>query len=168
MKGWYKTRKNLVALGAIIILGAVLLFLLYQNYQSIHVSNKLPTQTSIFSGPVDANVINKLLTPEANAQISPEQAIGLAELYCAATHLPPKQNPSNIEANRMTEKAALARLDSQVTDLSNKIVWLVSMDGMWEHKPPPAGPDETSVPILFRHCNVIIDARIGDMESLTN
>jgi hypothetical protein len=161
-------RKNELAFGAVIILVAVLLFLTYQNFQSIVVSNKLPTQTSIFSGPVDANLIDKLLTPEANGQFSREQAIGLAEFYCAVTHSPPKQNPSNIEADLMTEKAALSRLHSQDTGFSNKTVWLVSMDGMWEHEPPPAGPDETSVPILFKHCSVIIDARTGEMESLTN
>jgi hypothetical protein len=129
---------------------------------------QLPTRASIFSGTVDETVVSKLLTPEANGQISREQAIGLADLYCAEAHSPPKQYLSNIEADLMSEKVALARLHSQDTNFSSKSVWLVSMDGLWEHEPPPAGPNTSSVPILFKHCSVIMDARTGDMESLTN
>jgi hypothetical protein len=38
---------------------------------------------------------------------------------------------------------------------------------LWEHEPPPAGPDETSAPIQFSHCDVIIDAKTGEMSILS-
>jgi hypothetical protein len=122
----------------------------------------------MFSGPVDATEINKLRTPEDNGQISREQAVGLAELYCTFAHSPPKLKPSNIEANLMTEEEASARLDSQNVDDSNMPVWLISMNGLWEHEPPPSGPNETSAPLQFTRCRVIIEAKSGEMVSLTN
>lgn len=168
MQGWHMTGKRNIIIGTIIILAVVLLFLSFQNFQSIIETKFRPTQTNIFSGPVDATEINKLRTPEASGQISREQAIGLAELYCAFAHSPPKLKPSNIEANLMTEKAALLRLDNQNGDYSNKPVWLVSMDGLWEHEPPPVSPNETSIPLQFTRCRVIIEAKSGEMLTLTN
>jgi hypothetical protein len=161
-------RNRRIALGAIIILIAVLLYFSYQNFKSIVVLKMLPTQTSIFAGSVDINVINGLRKPQSNGQISREQAIGLAELYCASVHSPPKQNPTNMEANLMTEKEAHIRLHDDFSGFSIKPVWLVSMDGMWEHEGPAPVPNETRVPLLFKHCNVIIDAKSGEMETVTN
>jgi hypothetical protein len=167
-QGRHMRCKRKLVLGAFFILAAVLLFLSFQNFQPTIESKFRPTQTSLFSGPVDATEINKLRTPEANRQISREQAIGLAELYCAFANSLPKVEPSNIEANLMTEKEASSRLESQNIDFSNKSVWLVSMEGLWEHEPPPVGPNETSAPLQFTRCRVMIEAKSGEMINLTN
>jgi hypothetical protein len=167
-QGRHMRCKRKLVFGAFFILAAVLLFLSFLNFQTIIETKFRPTQTNIFSGPVDTTEINKLSTPQANGQISREQAIGLAELYCAFANSPPKVDPSNIEANLMTEKAASSRLDSQNVDFSNNPVWLVSMNGLWEHEPPPAGPNQTSAPLQFTRCRVIIEAKSGEMLTLTN
>lgn len=159
-------RKRKFALGAIIIMIALFLYFSYQNLQSIVVSRILPTQTSIFTGPVDINVINKLRKPQWNGQISRKQAIGLAELYCSQDNSSPERNPTNIEASLMTETEAHIRLNDVNTGFSIKPVWLVSMDGTFEVDPPLAGPNATAVPILLKHCKVVIDAKSGDMSAL--
>jgi hypothetical protein len=160
--------KRKFALGATIILIVVMLYLSYQNLQSIIVSRILPTQTSIFGGHVDINLIDNLRKPQWNGRIGREQAIGLAELYCAEANSLPEENPSNLEASLISEKDARSRLQDEDPGFSTRPVWLVSMDGLWEHEPPPAGPDETSAPIQFRHCDVIIDAKTGEMSILQN
>ena len=159
-------RKREFALGAILIMIAVLLYFSYQNLQSIVVSRISPTQTSIYSGPVDIDVINKLRTPQRNGQISREQAIGLAELYCSQGNSLPERNPSIIDASIMTETEAHIRLNDVNSGFSTKPVWLVSLDGIFEVYPPHAGPNETAAPILLKHCKVIIDSKSGDMSTL--
>lgn len=159
-------RKRKFALGAIIIMIALLLYFSYQNLQSIVVSKILPTQTSIFTGPVDTDTIIKLRKPQWNGQISREQAIGLAELYCSQDNSSPERNPTNVEASLMTETEAHIRLNHANSGSSNKPVWFVSMDGTFEVDPPLAGPNTTAVPILLKHCKIMIDAKSGDMLAL--
>jgi hypothetical protein len=160
--------KRKIVLGTIGILIVALLYLTFQNIKSIIFSKILPTQTSIFTGLVDMDVINKLRTPGRNGQISREQAIGLAELYCAQVNSLPRENPTNIEAHLMTETEARIRLHNDNKSFPINGVWLVSMDGMWEHTGPPSSPNATSIPLLFKHCNVIINAKTGEMIVLTN
>ena len=151
---------------AIIIVIAVVLFLSYQLSRSSIISGILPTQTSIFTGPViNSTLIAELKKPQWDGKINREQAIGLTELYCAQTHSLPMENPSNIEASLMTEKEAQDHLKGDSSGTSNKPVWLVSMDGLWEHE-GPITENETVVPILFTHCDVIIDAKSGEMMRL--
>ena len=161
-------RKRKFALGAIFILIAVMLYLSSQFFQSTVVPRILPTQTSIFTGPVvDGTLVAKLRQPQWDGKISREQAIGLAELYCAEANSLPKENPSNVEASLLTEKEAQYQLHGYNVGFSNEPVWLVSMDGMWKHEGPvPA--NETVVPLLFRQCAVIIDAKSGEMSNLQN
>jgi hypothetical protein len=126
----------------------------------------IPTQTSIFTGPlVDKTLVAGLRKPQSNGMISREQAVGLAELYCAYAHSIPTVNISNVEASRMTEQEAQYQLNSETSGFSNRPVWLVSMDGKWEHYGPVAA-DETAVPLQFDHCIVIIDAASGEMNLL--
>ena len=161
-------RQRLFALGALLILIAVMLFLSYQLFQSTFFSSIVPTQTSIFTGPVvDRTQVTKLRQPQLDGKINREQAIGLAELYCAEANSSPKENLSNIEANLMTEKEAQHQLKGYTCCFSDEPVWLVSMDGKWEHQ-GPAPANETVVPLQFSHCDVIIDAKTGEMSSLRN
>jgi hypothetical protein len=96
-------------------------------------------------------------------RISREKVVGLAELYYAEANSLPEENLSNLKANLMSEKDAHSRLQNEDPGFSTRPVWLVSMDGLWEHEPPPAGPDETSAPIQFSHCDVIIDVKTGEV-----
>ncbi len=155
--------KRIIIFGAIFILIALILYLAYKIVYPTVVSRIIPTQTSIFTGPLDGTLIANLRKPQWNGKISKVQAIGLAELYCAKSL--PKEDPSNVEANLMTEKEAKNQLKDSIRSFSNKSVWLVSMDGLWEHEGPP--PEYgTVVPLLFSHCDVIIDAISGDPLSL--
>jgi hypothetical protein len=159
--------KRIIIFGAIFILIALLLYLACKIVYPSVVSRIIPTQTSIFTGPLDGTLIANLREPQGGGKISKVQAIGLAEFYCATANSLPKENPTNIEVNLMTEKEARSKLKGSIGSLSSKTVWLVSMDGLWEHEGPP--PEYgTVVPILFKHCDVIIDAKSGDPLSLRN
>jgi hypothetical protein len=161
-------RKRKFILGAIFILIAVVFFLSYQLLHSAVISGILPTQTSIFTGPtVDSTLIAELQKPQWDGKINRVQAIGLAELYCAYANSLPKEYPSNIESSLMTEKEAQYQLKGDASGFSDKPVWLVSMDGLWEHE-GPVTENGTVVPLLFSHCDVIIDAKSGEMSSLRN
>jgi len=159
-------RKQKYALGAIFVLIVVAFFLSYQFFQPTIFSGILPTQTSIYSGPVvDSTLIAELQKPQWNGKINRAQAIGLAELYCAYAHSVPQENPSNIEASLLTEKEAKNQWEDDASGVSNKPVWLVSMDGLWEYEGHMT-ESGTVVPLLFRHCEVIIYAQTGEMSSL--
>ncbi len=91
----------------------------------------------------------------------------MAELYCSDANSLPEKDPSNIEANLMTYQEARNQLNAYNAGFSDKPVWLVSMDGLWQHE-GPIPESGTVVPLLFNYCAVIIDAETGDMYSLQN
>ncbi len=156
------------ASGAIIFLFIILVFYTFWVFKSKPNENFSAIQTNIYTGKFTLEDINNLKATQWMGENSEEQAIGLAQLYCMATHSAPKQALSNIEAFHLTETEANIRLHFDRAIISSNPVWLVSMDGMWEHEGPQSSSNETNIPIIFTHCNVIINAETGDMMTLTN
>lgn len=161
-------KKPIAALSVVVLLLILLFYFSINYFVSPDFPTLSPTQTSIFTGAVGPELIRTLMATQTNGRISQEQAIGLAELYCASVHSLPKQNPTNIEANLLTESEARLRLNNEDIVSSSTPVWLVSMDGSWEHFPPPSSSNETPIPLIFSHCNVIINAQSGEMMVVTN
>jgi len=167
--GRFELNRRIIARVAIIILLIVILYLSFIYIQPIIVSKILPTQTSIFAGHVDIDLINKLRSTQSNGQINKEQAIGLAELYCMSiNNSPNQQNSSNVRAYHLTEGEAIRRLNVGQKSTSSTPVWLVSMDGLWEHVGGPVPPNTDTPPLIYSHCKVIINAQTGDMMGATN
>jgi hypothetical protein len=129
-------------------------------------SNFIPTPTSIFTGPVDSELFNKLKATQSTGEINRDQAIGLAELYCASVFSPSQKNPTHIKVYHLTEAEAMLLLSTGQRSSSLIPVWLVSMDGAWELEGPVQQTD--TPPIKFTHCKVIINAQTGDMMGVTN
>jgi hypothetical protein len=162
-------RRRILLLAIILVLLGVLVYLKSLSDKPIIVSRIQPTQTSIYAGSVDLELINLLRATQTNGEISREQAIGLAELYCTSVNGSRNQtNPSNVEAYHLTEKEAEERLNVDQLSTATVMVWLVSMDGLWEHVGGPVAPNPETTPLIFRHCNVIINAETADLVVLTN
>ncbi len=162
-------KRRISILAVILVFVGVLIYLSSRYIAPKLIARTSPTQTSIYAGTVDPELINQLRATQPNGEISKEQAIGLAELYCASVHSWPTQsNPTNIEAYHLTEKEATRRLKTDQPSTSTAPVWLVSMDGLWEHFGPGAALGTEATPLFFTHCNVIINAVTADMMVLTN
>jgi hypothetical protein len=110
----------------------------------------------------------KQITETSHPFISKEAAIQAA-LEVASTSWPeisgPQEKPSNINAEQMTLKEAVRRMDgsSQPANGSDpdSIVWYVTIDCLWlgEMSVPDIVP--TPTPVAYRHYAIIIDAITG-------
>ncbi len=163
--------KRRVIIFAVIFISFILfLYLSFSYIRPMIISMGSPTQTSIFAGPVNLELINQLRATQSTGEINKEQAIGLAELYCAQAHSPSKTSPSNVKTYYLTYKEAASRIISGQVDISlnpSTPVWLVSMNGTWEHELSPILGTPTS-PLIFTRCSVIINAQTGESMGLTN
>jgi hypothetical protein len=148
--------KRWLALGVVILLLA-LFYSSYDKIRAIYLFATNPTPTT--SVPtVDA----------ASGLIDRQRAISLAEESCAQEFPYPKKSPSNFQTNLMTEKEARVRIQDFNPGNSTRAVWLVSMDGVWEHTGGPRTIGETPMPLIFIHCRVMLDAKTGERMVLTN
>ncbi len=163
---WYQMKRRILNLVVIALLLLFILVILSRYIVPAILSNFIPSPTNIFSGPVDSELLNQLRATQSYGEISKDQAIGLAELYCASVHSPSQKNPTNIKAYHLTEAEAMLLLYSGQLSTSLTPVWLVMMDGSWEHEGPV---QQTDTPLLiFTHCKVIINAQTSDLMVVTN
>lgn len=133
------------------------------------VINTGPIPTSIYTGSVSIELISTLRAHQPNGEINRDQAIGLAELYCMQMNNSPSQiDPYHIRAVHLTEAQATHRLMVGQYSNSSAPVWYVSMDGQWEHIGGPMPPSTDTPPLIFSHCNVIINAETGEFDGGTN
>jgi len=110
----------------------------------------------------------KQITETSHPFISKEEAIQAA-LEVASTSWPEisgaQEKPSNINAEQMTLKEAVKRMDgsSQPANGSDpdSIVWYVTIGGLWlgEMSVPDIVP--TPTPVAYHHYAIIIDAITG-------
>ncbi len=162
------TRRKIYLLIVVVFLVGVSI-LSYIYFGPITVINIGPLPTSIFTGNVDIDLINKLRATQSDGEINRDQAIGLAELYCAQMNSSQSQiNPYHIRAIHLTEAQATHRLMVGQYSASSNPVWYVSMDGQWEHVGGPLPPTPGTPPLIFKHCNVIIDAKTALFGGGTN
>ncbi len=133
------------------------------------VINTGPIPTSIYNGNINIELINTLRAPQPNGEINRDQAIGLAELYCVQMNGSQSQvDPYRIRAVHLTEAQATHRLMAGNYSTSSTPVWFVSMNGQWEHTRVPVPPSPGTPPIVFAHCQVIINAKTGEFDGGTN
>ena len=155
-------KRNIIAAVVGILL---IIFILWRScpfIQSIGGSRPQPTPTGTFSGSARERLLT-LQAPQANGQINREQAIGLAEFYCAEVHSEPQEAPKVLEADRMTALEASQKISMDNQSDWLRSVWLVSLDGKWTHTGGPVSVDETPRgPIIFDRCRVVIDAKTGN------
>jgi hypothetical protein len=162
-------KRRITYLIAVVILLVGILAFAYFYYGPIFDVHIGPEPTSIFSGNVDLELINKLRATQPYGEIGREQAIGLAELYCMQINNSPNQeNPSHIQAFHLIKSQAMRRLNVDQESASSSPVWLVSMDGSWEHEGGPVPPSTNTPPLIFHHCTVIINAITGEFDGGTN
>lgn len=164
-------RRKLTLIVIVIFLLVFVLWRAWPNIQSFTAAKFFPTQTSIFQGSAEitSDFVSTLRAPQKNGLINREQAISLAELYCAQTHSDPLENPTDIEAYQITEWEAYEKLDNKkIVDGPLAPVWFVSMNGKWEHYGPAAPDGKNDKPITFNRCRVIMNAKNGDMWTLSN
>ena len=105
------------------------------------------------------------ISPTIKGVIDVQQAMDLAKNYCAQIHSQ-QEAPRNILAGLITCKAVTFPdiCNQQPDDLR---VWFITMDGSWLHWGPP--PESgTPTPIVFKHCNVVINAQTGEMISISS
>lgn len=130
------------------------------------VSRNAPTQTRIFTGPVESESIPKQQATPSNGEISKDLAIRKAIYYCSTIHSR-LRFPSYIRAYYLTEGEAIRELNIDKPSISAVPVWLVLMDGVWEHEVPMHRGSQIP-PVRFTHCNVIINAQTAMMITITN
>lgn len=90
--------------------------------------------------------------------ISEEEAIEIARRECTIEGS--NMDTYNVEAELMTWEEASERLDQSVKGehARNTKAWFVSMDGPFFVYPP-----DSSEPLEFPHCFIILDAKTGDL-----
>jgi hypothetical protein len=161
--------RRIILIAVILIVTSLILYITYSYLEPVIVARILPAPTSIFNGPLNLEIINNLKATQSNGEINREQAIGLAELYCASANSVSKTNPSNVITYHLTYKEAARRIikgqDYVSLDPSTP-VWPVSINGTWEHEPPSIGTP--SPPLIFTRCRVIINAKTGEWTGLMN
>ncbi len=107
-------------------------------------------------------------TATADEFIDVQRAVDLARLYCAQAHSTPKEAPRNIIAGELPCRSVKGSMPNACNGQPDNLrVWLITMDGTWLHWGPPL-PNGTPTPILMKHCNVVINARTGEMLTLSS